>query len=138
MRRYLVVRTDKRRKDFILRELDAGRLRQGWGSKPEQDLRVLRERVTSGTKLTDDEAAAWRNRRLLDTEGDGLKPGDIVIVPNIPDQGRWALARVVGPYRYDPPPTEAGVGSDYAHVVPVEAIFRRCSEKSASATSVEP
>jgi hypothetical protein len=122
MRRYVVMRTDKRRRDFISRELEAGRLRQGWGWKPEHDLRVLREKLSAGAKLNEEESSVWRNRRLLDTEGDGLKPGDIVIVPNIPEQGRWALARVTGAYRYEPPPSDAGVGSDYAHVVPVEAI----------------
>lgn len=128
MRRYVVIRTDKRRRDFIHQELKAGRLRQGWGWKHEHDLRLLCERVRAGAKLSEEESTVWRNRRLLDTEGDGLKLGDIVIVPNIPDQGRWVLARVSGPYRYEPPPTDAGVGSDYAHVVPVEPIRKADGE----------
>ena len=122
MRRYLVVRTDKRKKEFIRRELEAGRLRQGWGWKPEHDLRALGARMASGAKPTEEEVAVWRNRRLLDTEGDGLKPDDIVIVPNIPEQGRWVLARVTGPYRYEVPPVSDGVGTDYGPIVPVEPI----------------
>jgi hypothetical protein len=108
--------------------LDAGRLRQGWGSKPEHDLRRLRRRLDASAKLTDEEAAVWRNRRLLDTERDGLRPDDVVIVPNIPDQGRWAIVRVVGPYHYEPP--EPGVRTDYGHVVPVEP-FRTADGKLA-------
>jgi hypothetical protein len=122
MRRYLVIRTDKRRQDFIRRELDGGRLRQGWGWKPEHDLRALRGKLASGAKLTDEERAVWRNRRLLDTEGDGLKPDDIVILPNIPQQGQWVLARVTGPYRFEAPAATEGVGTDFGHVVPVSAV----------------
>lgn len=122
MRRYIVVRTDKSRVPFILREFEQGRLRQGWGWLPTQDLRLLRAKINAGQKLTGDEAAAWRNRRLLDFEPDGLKAGDIVVVPNLPSQGRWVLARVSGPYSYAPPEPEAKVGADYAHVVAVAPI----------------
>ena len=122
MPRYLVVRTDKRQTAFIARELEAGRLRQGWGWKPEQDLRLIRLKLNEGGKLTAVEVAAWRNRRLLDTERDGLKLGDIIIVPNLPVQGSWLIGRVAGPYRYEQPSPEAGVGNDYAHIVPVELV----------------
>lgn len=103
MRRYLVVRHDRRRSEFIQRELAQGRLRQGWGWKPEHDLRLMRQKITSGAKLTEEERSVWRNRRLLDTESDGLKLDDIVIIPNIPNQGQWVFVRVTGPYRYEPP-----------------------------------
>jgi hypothetical protein len=121
-RRYVVIRTDKSVKPFIFSELSQGRLRQGWGYKPDLDLRRLRKKLSNGKKLTDEEASAWRNRRLLDTEPDGLKPEDIVVLPNIPDQGRWVLARVSGPYSYaiaDDPSLE---GPDYGHIVPVTPI----------------
>ena len=91
-RRYVVMRTDKNVKPFILAELSEGRLRQGWGYRAELNLKLLRKKIDSGKKLTDEEAAAWRNRRLLDTEPDGLKPGDIIILPNILEQGLWVLA----------------------------------------------
>ena len=87
-----------------------------------RQLELERDDGASGAKLSETEAAAWRNRRLLDTEGDGLKPGNVVIVPNIPTQGRWAVARVSGPYRHETPNPAAGVGTDYAHVVPVEPV----------------
>lgn len=122
MRRYVVVRTDKSRAGFMLREFEQGRLRQGWGWLPSQDLRLLRAKVNANQKLTADESAAWRNRRLLDTEPDGLKLGDVVVVPNLPERGRWVLARVAEPYAYAPPAPEANVGVDYAHVVAVTPI----------------
>jgi hypothetical protein len=124
MPRYVVIRTDKQRAPFILRELEQGRLRQGWGWRPEQDLRLIWQKVNSNGKgsLTSEEASAWRNRRLLDTEWNGLKPGDVVIIPNQPRQGCWLLARITGPYRYEQPPKEDNVGSDYGHVVPVEVL----------------
>lgn len=83
---------------------------------------MIRAKLDAGGDLTPEEKAAWRNRRLLDTERDGLKPGDIIIVPNQPRQGSWLIARVAGPYRYEPPPPEAGVGNDYGHVVPVDLV----------------
>ena len=121
-RRYLVVRTARTHRDFILRELEQGRLRQGWGWKPEQDLRLLRQKVDSKAALTEDEASAWRNRRLLHTEPDGLKPDDTIIVPNLPDQGRWVMVRVSGPYRYEISSTSSEVGPDFGHVVEVTPV----------------
>ena len=121
-RRYVVVRTDKTVKPFILRELEQGRLRQGWGYKPEHDLRSLRERVDAREDLGDEESAVWRNRRLLDTEADGLKPGDITLLPNLPEQGTWVLARVVGPYSFSMTTDAHDRGADYGHIVEVEPI----------------
>jgi hypothetical protein len=121
-RRYVVVRTDKTVKSFILRELEQGRLRQGWGYKPEFDLRLLRKKVSQGKELTDEEASAWRNRRLLDTEPDGLKAGDVVVIPNLPDQGQWVLARVSGPYSYSIAKDASPEGEDYGHIVEVAPI----------------
>ncbi len=122
MPRYLAVRTDKQRRSFILRELQAGRLRQGWGWKPEHDLRLLRQKLSGGATLSGEEAAVWRNRRLLDTEPDGVRLGDVLVLPNLPEQGRWLLARVKGPYTFELPLEQEGVGKDYGHIVPVEVI----------------
>jgi hypothetical protein len=121
-RRYVVVRTDKTVKPFIFGELSEGRLRQGWGYKPELNLQRLQEKITNHEDLTDEEASAWRNRRLLDTEPDGLKPGDVVILPNIPQQGQWVLARVSGPYSYAIATHPSFQGSDYGHIVQVSPI----------------
>ncbi|WP_437334449.1 restriction endonuclease [Sorangium sp. So ce394] len=120
-RRFLVIRTDRTRRDFILRELEQGRLRQGWGWKREHDLRLLARQVRS-RKLSDEEARVWRNRRLLDTEPDGLKKGDVIVIPNLPEQGRWVLARVTGGYDFSPVRVQEGAGPDYGHIVAVSPI----------------
>ena len=120
-RRYVVVRTDRTQRDFILRELEQGRLRQGWGWKREHDLRLLAPKARS-KKLSEEEARVWRNRRLLDTEPDGLKMGDLVVIPNLPEQGRWVLARVTGGYDFSPVPAQEGAGPDYGHIVAVSPV----------------
>jgi hypothetical protein len=120
-RRYLVVRTDRTQRDFILRELEQGRLRQGWGWKHEHDLRLLAPKARS-KKLTEEEARVWRNRRLLDTEPDGLKKGDVVVIPNLPEQGCWVLARVTGGYDFSPIQAQEGAGPDYGHIVAVSPV----------------
>jgi len=121
-RRYLVLRTDRTQRAFVLREIEQGRLRQAWGWRDEHDLRKLGQQVRAGRKLNEEEASVWRNRRLLDTEPDGLKPGDVLIVPNLPDQGKWILARVTGRYEYAPVVAPGREGPDYGHVVAVEPI----------------
>jgi len=122
-RRYLVFRTDRTQREFILREIDQGRLRQGWGWKPEHDLRVVERLVTSRKPLTDEDARVWRNRRMLDTLPDGMRRGDVIIVPNLPDMGRWILARVSGaPYTFAPAVAKGRDGADYGHIVAVDAV----------------
>jgi hypothetical protein len=121
MVRYLAVRTDKQRRPFVLRELQSGRLRQGRGWRPEHDLRLLRQKLSAGATLAEEEGSVWRNRRLLDTEPDGTRAGDMLVLPNLPEQGRWLLARVTGPYHFEFPP-EQEAGRDYGHIVPVEVV----------------
>jgi hypothetical protein len=128
MRRYAVVRTDRNVASFVLSELEQGRFRQGWGYRASQDLRAIRKKLEAGQPLDQDERASWRNRRLLDSEPDGLKAGDIIITPNLPEQGRWLILRVgEGGYRFEPGAhrVEYGDGYDYAHVVPVTPIRDR-------------
>ena len=74
--------------------------------------------VRSKRKLDEEEASVWRNHRLLDTEPDGVKAGDVLLLPNLPDDGRWVLARVTGPYDFNIPPAL----KDYGHIVPVEVL----------------
>ena len=122
-RRYIVFRTDRTQREFIFKEIEQGRLRQAWGWKPEHDLRILERHVRSGKSLTDDDARAWRNRRMLDTEPDGMRRGDVVVIPNLPEMGRWIVARVSGtPYAFAPIVARGREGADYGHVVAVEAV----------------
>lgn len=97
------VRTDRRhRADLILPELRRGVLRQGWGYFPEQDLRLIRARLIAGDDVGDDEYDAWsRNRRLLPDEPDGISVGDWLLLPNLPADGRWTLARAGDTYDFE-------------------------------------
>lgn len=97
-----VVRTDAAvREDLIVPELRRGVLRQGWGYSPSQDLRRIRGRLAAGTALDDEERAAWsHNRRLLPDEDDSAKAGDWLLLPNLPQRGRWGLAAANADYRF--------------------------------------
>lgn len=112
---YAAMRTDSRARDFITAELRAGRLRQGWGHEPNQDLRLIRS--TPRSDRDQHQQAAWRgNHRLLEETGEGLRTGDIVVFPNVPEPGCWAFARVAGPYRYEIDDSQG----DYGHIRDVE------------------
>jgi Restriction endonuclease len=93
----------------------------GWGWKRDHDLRLLAKQARS-RKLSEEEARVWRNRRLLNTEPDGLKKGDVVVIPNLPEQGRWVLARVTGGYDFSPVRVQEGDGPDYGHIVAVSPV----------------
>lgn len=122
-RRYLVFRTDRTQREFIFREIDQGRLRQGWGWKNEHDLRLLERHVRAGKPLTEEDARVWRNRRMLDTESDGLRRGDVLLIPNVPDMQRWIVVRVSGtPYTFAPIVARGRDGADYGHIVGVDAV----------------
>ncbi len=121
-RRYAVLRTDRTQRDFIFKELEQGRLRQAWGWKPEHDLRVLERVLRGGKQLSDEDARVWRNRRMLDTEPDGMRRGDVVIVPNLPEMGRWIVVRVSGGYSFAPVIARGREGADYGHVVAVDPV----------------
>lgn len=68
-KRYWGYRIDASAIDFFRKELEEGRLRQGWGYDEGQDLR----------KMTVDEGAS-RNSRMKNE----VKKGDILLVPRIP------------------------------------------------------
>ena len=112
------MRTAADDRELILAELRRGRLRQGWGWDPAQDLRLLRAKKQTGEPLADWERAAWRNRRLLEDSWDGLQVGDIVLLPNLPHYGVWSLARITGPYAYD----IVEGRNDFGHLRPVDLI----------------
>lgn len=106
-----------------MQELAARRLRQGWGYDPTQDLRSIAVKVAARAALTHTEAVAWRSRRLLSTQPDGVQPGDVIILPNLPTQGRWVLCRVTGGYHFEISDRRNDDDVfDYGHIVEVEAV----------------
>ena len=88
MAHYWVIRTDRQTTAWIWEELQAGRLRQGWGLRDEQNLRLIAAARAAGTALNDGQRSTWRgNRRLLDTEPDGVRVGDLVLLPHLARHG---------------------------------------------------
>jgi hypothetical protein len=125
MTRYWAIRTDQARRPFFWRELQAGRLRQGWGYREELDLENLARLRRKGAKLAKYQQDAWRgNRRLLQTEPDSMQTGDIVVFLHLPDYGTWSIARVTGGYRFEisDEPNNVDGTPDYGHVRPVELL----------------
>ena len=51
--RYWAMRTDQARRAFIWRELQAGRMRQGWGIRPDDNLENLQRIRRTGGRLDD-------------------------------------------------------------------------------------
>lgn len=124
-RRYWALRTDQARRDFIWAELQAGRLRQGWGYRDDLDLEHLAQLRRNGVKLPKYQQDAWRgNRRLLPTEPDGMQVGDLVVFLNMPRPGLWSIARVTGGYRYEisDQPNAVNGDRDYGHIREVELL----------------
>jgi hypothetical protein len=118
--RYWVMRVDhKNARAFIWAELKAGRLRQGWGYQSDQDIGIIAARRKKGAKLSEEQRDAWRgNRRMLPSESDSIQHDDIVLVPHVPHDRHWSVARVVGSYRFQIPEKPV----DYGHILPVELI----------------
>lgn len=120
MRRYWIMRVDHREaRTFLWRELKAGRLRQGWGYREEQNLETIAARKRKGAAITDEQQDAWRgNRRMLGSEPDSIQKGDIILVPHLPEDRHWSIARVRGPYRFEIPKKP----KDYGHILPVDLL----------------
>ena len=113
-----MMRTDRSRAGWLWSEVLAGRLRQGWGYQPKQDLVLLRDRRERGEPMDRDDDWAWPNRRMLADEPDGMQVGDLVLLPHLPREWRWSVVRITGPYRYSIDP-EVG---DLGHILPVEVV----------------
>lgn len=115
--RYWGYRIDTSSLDYFRKELCEGRLRQGWGWDPGQDLRKFG---------TDDflDAGAGKNRRIFEQ----VKEGHILLVPHLPHSEQVAIVEAVQDfelgYRFDK------TLEDYGHCFPAKLIgsFTRSSE----------
>jgi len=114
----VAVRTDRDHRDTLLDELKNGRLRQGWGYADRLDLRVIEAKPAE--ERDSEERDCWRgNRRLLSTQWDGLKEGDLVLLPNMPEKGLFCLAKVTSNvYRFDP----LSELTDFGHIRDVQLL----------------
>lgn len=116
--RYWVMRTHRDNKPRLWAELQQGRLRQGWGWDHDQDLREIRRVALSGGTWSESQRAATRNRRMLSDEPNSIQVGDLIVLPHLPDERRYSIVRVTGPYEYG----TADGWTDYRHILPVELL----------------
>lgn len=123
-RRYWAMRQDKNVLSLLGAELQAGRLRQGWGYRNDLNLRVIQ---AAGPDADDDQKNVWRRqRRMLIGDEDAWNVGDWVLIPHQPSWGRWTLVEVTGEYEFS-----ILDGQDYGHVVPVRTIRTDISPRGA-------
>jgi len=131
-RRYWAIRTDKENIPLLLSEVRAGRLRQGWGYNPGQDLRLVRAEISQGGKwwerLTEQQKEVLGHLKMLCTSEGGVQCGDWILLPNLPEYGPFFLvAEVTGDYYFDMLSLvgDADVNDlrqDYGHVLPVRLV----------------
>ena len=112
---YWASRTARGHNDYFWTELQAGRLRQGWGYDPEQNLHLV---MTKSWKERSDVQRETERQRHMLGEGDGWQDGDVVLVPNLPERGMFALARITGPYRFE----KSDDHDDFGHIREVELL----------------
>jgi len=130
-RRYWAIRTDRYNKSLLLSELRDGRLRQGWGYDPSQDLEFIQAEIVKGgtwwERLSETQKEVLPHLRMLSSAQDSVQRGDWVLVPNLPEDGYFLIAEVTGEYYYEPltlSPTEDinELQKDYGHVLPVRLL----------------
>ena len=119
---YWAMRTSRdtpEHREFLRQELFEGRLRQGWGGHPEQDLRNIEEAWRDGIPLNNNQALASRHYRMGDGPVDDyMNHGDVVLVPNMPHDGLFTLVRIQGPYDFKINQEQG----DFGHLRPVEVL----------------
>lgn len=102
---YWAMRTDKDYPSEIMKEIREGRLRQGWGSTEDQDLRKVWDKWNwyGGNRgdLSTEQEWTVRHLAFLGFDKPGMmRPGDIVLVPNLPDREHFILCEL-GSEKYE-------------------------------------
>jgi hypothetical protein len=128
-RGYWVMRTSPWERPYIWAEAQRGRLRQGWGWNAEMNLELIAEVVRRGGELSDEQRMAWRSRRMRTSAPDGMRVGDLIVAPNLPEWGRLSVFRVSGWYEYslDNP---RRFDERFGHVLPVELVLGDVDRRS--------
>ena len=119
-RGYWAMRASPWERPYVWSNAQHGRLRQGWGWAPEQNLEVIADVMRHGHELSELQQMAWPSRRMMLTEPDGMRTGDLVLAPNIPEWGLICIFRVIGSYEYRPDDT--GILERFGHILPVELV----------------
>lgn len=74
-----------------------------------------------GDSLSEAQQEARRALRMLASWEQGMRFGDVVIGPNLPEYGRLSIFRVAGSYEWSPGPP-LRFGERFGHVLPVEVL----------------
>ena len=106
---------------WLYAELQAGRLRQGWGCAGmtllnEQGDLIPQNVWEENYRTARPEWGEPRRRYKILIRMLELGRGDVVIVPNMPDDGQYSVACVSGPYRFEMPDWT----DDFGHIIPVD------------------
>ena len=120
-RGYWVMRTSPWERPYVWTEATAGRLRQGWGTDADQNLEVIAEALRQGTALSDSQRDARRSMRMLTSWDHGMRYGDLIVTPNLPEYGRLSVFRLTGSYHWSPGPSLRW-GERFGHVLPVDLL----------------
>lgn len=140
-RRYWAIRTDRDYQSLLFSELQNGRLRQGWGYDPNQDLRLIQAEIVKGgtwwERLSEIQKEVLPHLRMLSSTEDSVQLGDRILVPNLPENGYFLIAEVTGNYNYDPftaSQKEASdeAGKDHGHVLQVRLLTKKGINKYAN------
>ena len=121
-RSYWVMRTSPWERPYLWAEATEGRLRQGWAVADEQNLEVVAEAVKQGHQLTPLQLETRRALRMLTTWPGGMRFGDLVVAPNLPEYGRLSVFQVIGSYEWSLGP-KLTWGERFGHVLPVELVL---------------
>jgi hypothetical protein len=139
-RRYWAIRTDRDNKPLLFSELREGRLRQGWGYDLSQDLRLIQGEIVQGgnwwERLSETQKEVLPHLRMLSEAEDSIQVGNIILVPNLPDDGFFVVLEVIGDYYFDPINLSSEqdyneLNKDYGHVLPVRLIIDKGINKYA-------
>lgn len=106
---------------WLRAELQAGRLRQGWGRAGMTLLNEQGDLIPQGvweenyTTAVPEWGEPGRRYEILIRMLE-LGEGDVVIAPNMPNDGQFTVVCVSGPYRFETPD---GI-DDFGHIIPVD------------------
>lgn len=120
-RGYWVMRTSQWERPYIWTEARQGRLRQGWGLTDDQNLEVIATALRRGEPLNESQQQARRALRMLASWDHGMRFGDVVVTPHLPELGRLSVFRVIGSYTWSPD-KPLNFGDRFGHLLPVELL----------------
>ena len=103
-------------REFLWNELQQGRLRQGWGYCPDQNLDIVNPLWAAGGELTPVQRETRQHCRMGPGDGDDyMQPRDLVVVPNMPEDGQFTICEIDGDYLFEIPQEP----NDLGHIRPV-------------------